>query len=159
MQSSTFSKILATALLSCFLFSCGKGKVFSEYKSIDADKGWKKEDKITFEVNIEDVASFYNAYVNVRHADAYPFRNLYVFLTTEYPDGRMEKDTLECVLADEKNHWKGEGAGDLWDNSILLQSNMRFPAPGKYKFTYEHGMRIDPVPLILDMGLTIEKAQ
>ena len=140
------------------LFSCGKGKIFSEYKSIDEHNGWSRKEKITFEPEIKDTVNRYNVFVNVRHASVYQFRNLYVFLTTEYPDGRKEIDTLNCLLADDQNKWLGDGAGDLWDNSILLESDVRFPKAGKYKFTYEQGMRVDPLPMILDMGLTIERA-
>lgn len=139
--------------------SCSKNQVFSEYKSIDAETGWKVEDRKTFEVEIKDSESRYNVYVNVRQGDAYPYRNLFLYLTTEYPDGKKVKDTLECILADENNRWLGEGAGDLWDNTILFKQNARFPMPGKYKFTYEHAMRVDPLPMILDVGLTIEKAE
>jgi gliding motility-associated lipoprotein GldH len=158
MKSVVFKTIclLAVAVLAV---SCGKGKIYSEYKSIDPEKGWSQNDSVVFEPEINDLDGLFNVYVNVRHADTYPYRNLYIFLTTIYPDGRQMTDTLECMLADEQNHWKGNGAGDLWDNSILLKSNIRFPLKGKYKFIYVHGMRVDPLPQVLDVGLTIENAK
>jgi gliding motility-associated lipoprotein GldH len=151
-------KSLFMTLPLLLLFSCGKGKIFTEYKTV-GENGWERKNKIVFEPEIKDNSSAYNIYVNVRHDDSYAYRNLYIFLTTEYPDGRKELDTLECTLADEKNHWLGKGAGDLWDNSILMETNVRFPIPGKYKFTFEQGMRIDPVPMIMDVGLTIENGE
>ncbi|MBC7864242.1 MAG: gliding motility lipoprotein GldH [Bacteroidia bacterium] len=151
--------ISGIALSVIFISSCGKKSVFSEYKSIDAEKGWAKDNRISFDVNIDDTISRYNVYVNVRQGDVYQFRNLFVFLVTEYPDGRKVKDTLECLLADDKNQWMGEGAGDLWDNTIPFKGNAKFPVKGKYKFTYEQAMRVDPLPMIKDMGLTIDKAE
>lgn len=151
--------LVAGALIALTFMSCGRGKLYSEYRSVDAESGWKLSDTVVFTPEITDVTGSYNVYVNVRHADSYPYRNLYIFLTTVYPDGRQVKDTLECVLADEQHHWTGDGAGDLWDNSVLLKANVRFPVAGKYKFIYEHGMRVDPVPAILDLGLTIENAE
>jgi gliding motility-associated lipoprotein GldH len=147
---------IAFALL---LVSCGSGKLYTEYKTVDENTGWSRKDKMVFEPEIKDTVNLYNVFVNVRHGSIYPYRNLYVFLTTDYPDGRKEVDTLNCILADDQNKWLGDGAGDLWDNSILLESNVRFPKAGKYKFTYEQGMRIDPLPMILDMGLTIERVE
>ena len=158
LQKKTYS-VIGVFLLSVFLCSCGKGKIFTEYKKIDEDKGWSRKDKIIFEPEIKDTVNVYNVFVNVRHSSVYAYRNLYIFLTTEYPDGRKEIDTLNCRLADDQNKWLGDGAGDLWDNSILLEPNVRFPKAGKYKFTYEQGMRVDPLPMILDVGLTIEKAE
>jgi len=69
------------------------------------------------------------------------------------------------LLADEKGNWLGSGAGDLWDNSILFKKNTKFPLKGKYTFTFEQAMRygdqaaIDPLPFILDVGITIEKSK
>ena len=157
MKSFIFKTVGLFSLIA-FAASCGKGKIYSEYKTIDSEKGWSRNDTIVFEPEITDLEGFYNVYVNVRHADSYPYRNLFIFLTTVYPDGRRMNDTLECMLADEQNHWKGDGAGDLWDNAILLKSNIHFPMQGKYKFIYRHGMRDEPLPMVLDVGLTIEKA-
>ena len=152
-----FFDIILIILLGFSTFSCGNEKIFIEYQSIDETKGWLKTDKKIFTPEIKDTLGVYDIFVHVRHADSYPYRNLYIFLTTEFPNGKKESDTLECMLANEKNQWLGSGAGDLWDNAILLKSDVQFPLSGKYRFTFEQGMRMDPVPLILDVGLSIEK--
>jgi len=103
-------------------------------------------------------------YINVRNAESYPFRNLFLFLHTTYPKGTKTTDTIECILADEKGKWLGSGMGDLYDNSIIFKKNSRFRQTGNYKFAFEQAMRygdkniIDPLPLIMDVGITIEKS-
>ncbi|MFL5754458.1 MAG: gliding motility lipoprotein GldH [Bacteroidia bacterium] len=157
--------ILLSSLALLLLLSCNKSTVYSKYESIDVDKGWAKGQQIKFEVDIKDTVSRNNVFINVRNADSYPFRNLFLFLHTTYPDGNVKTDTLECLLSDEKGQWLGKGAGDLWDNTIPFKRNVRFPMAGKYVFSFEQAMRsgdktaIDPLPLILDIGLTIEKAE
>lgn len=147
------------------LFSCNSNVVFSDNKSIPEDEGWAKKNKLSFEVEIQDTESRHDVYINVRNADTYMYRNLFMFLETKYPDGNSKLDTLECLLADEKGNWLGSGAGDLWDNSILFKKNTKFPVKGKYTFTFEQAMRygdqaaIDPLPFILDVGITIEKSK
>ncbi|MDF2447774.1 MAG: gldH [Bacteroidota bacterium] len=142
-----------------FLFSsCNKNVVFSDYTKLP-DEGWRTENHLKFEVNIEDNSPLYNVYLNVRHADSYPYANLFVFLTTTYPDGKMSVDTLECIFADKKGKWVGDGAGDLWDNKIPLKKNLKFPKAGKYTFSFEQGMRSNPLPLILDFGMRVEKSE
>jgi gliding motility-associated lipoprotein GldH len=148
---------LAGIFFILFFSSC-KNSVYSEYKSIPEKEGWRQANKITFEVDIKDTESRHNVFVNIRQADGYPFKNLFLFLTTEYPGGKKKTDTLECILADDRNRWIGEGAGDLWDNTILFKQNVVFPVQGKYKFTFEQAMRVDPLPMIMDVGLSIEKA-
>ena len=71
----------------------------------------------------------------------------------------MSNDTLECILADEKGKWLGNGLGDIYDNQILFKKNVRFPLAGKYTFEIQHGMRADIVPLIMDVGLRIAKTE
>jgi gliding motility-associated lipoprotein GldH len=156
---------LLVILFVLVLSACNNNVVYSEYKNIDVDKGWAVKDKITLEADIEDTESRHDVYINVRNADSYQFRNLFVFLHTTYPDGKMSTDTLECILSDERGNWLGKGAGDLWDNTIPFKKNTQFKQKGKYKFTFEQAMRygsaavIDPLPMILDIGITIEKSK
>jgi len=165
MIKRTTTTLLLSSLLLFLVTSCGNSTVFSKYESIDVDKGWSKDQQIKFEVDITDTVSLNNVFINVRNADSYPYRNLFLFLHTTYPDGNKKTDTLECLLSDEKGQWLGKGAGDLWDNTIPFKRNVKFPVAGKYIFSFEQAMRagdktaIDPLPLILDIGITIEKAE
>ena len=140
------------------MISCNKNVVFSEYTKLP-EEGWKTDNKLKFEVEIKDNNVLHTVFLNVRHADSYPYSYLFVFLTTTYPNGKISVDTLECILANKKGEWVGDGAGDLWDNKIPLKKNLRFPQTGKYTFSFEQGMRSNPLPLILDFGMTIEKAE
>lgn len=150
---------LTVCILLCGLFvSCNKNVVFSEYKKLP-EEGWRISNKLSYDVVIDDNTKYHNVFLTVRHADSYPYSNLYVFLTTTYPDGKKSLDTLECILANKKGEWQGDGAGDIWDNKIPLKQNLRFPKTGKYNFTFEQGMRSDPLPMILDFGMVIEKVQ
>jgi len=82
-----------------------------------------------------------------------------LFIKTVFPNGKFSNDTLECVLADEKGKWLGTGLGDIYDNQIPFKRNVRFPMAGTYRFEIEQGMRTETVPLIMDVGLRIEKAE
>lgn len=153
-----FFMLASFCLLSVLFASCNKNVVFSEYTKIP-EEGWKTENKLTYTVDIVDNKPNHNVFLTVRHADSYPFSNLFVFLTTTYPNGKISVDTLECLLANKKGEWQGDGAGDLWDNKIPLKQNLIFPQAGKYTFTFEQGMRTNPLPLILDFGMVIEKVE
>ena len=153
-----FFVLASFCLLSVLFASCNKNVVFSEYTKIP-EECWKTENKLTYTVDIADNKPYHNVFLTVRHADAYPFSNLFVFLTTTYPNGKISVDTLECILANKKGEWQGDGAGDLWDNKIPLKQNLIFPQAGKYTFTFEQGMRTNPLPLILDFGMVVEKVK
>ncbi len=161
MKNASQSKIAISILLlfSSLLFSsCDSARIFEKNQDLP-EEGWTKDDIIKFDVDIKDPSTPANFYANVRNADGYPFNNLYLFIKTTFPNGKMSNDTLECVLADEKGKWLGNGLGDIYDNQILFKRNVRFPIAGVYKFEIQHGMRVEPVLLIMDVGLRIEKAQ
>jgi gliding motility-associated lipoprotein GldH len=143
-------------LLPTFFISCDSKRVFEENKEI-SDVIWDANEKISFEVPITDTTTPNNLFINVRNADDYPYSNLYLFITTTFPNGKLSKDTLECILADDQGNWLGSGLGDLWDNQIPFKKNVRFPVSGKYTFEIEQAMRKDKLPLIVDVGLRIEK--
>lgn len=141
-----------------FFTSCDRARIFEKNLEIP-ETGWKADNILKFDVDIKDASTPTNFYVNVRNADGYPYSNIYLFIKTKFPNGKMSNDTLECILADEKGKWLGNGLGDIYDNQILFKKNVRFPLAGKYTFEIQHGMRADIVPLIMDVGLRIAKAE
>jgi len=140
------------------LSSCDSSRIFEKNVEIP-EAGWNINNKIKFDVDITEPAIPTNFYINVRNADGYPYNDLYLFIKTTFPDGKMSNDTFECTLADENGKWLGKGMGDIYDNQIPFKRNIRFPTAGKYSFEIQHGMRLETVPLILDIGLRIEKAE
>ena len=153
------SAVLPLVLLCMFFFSsCDNSRVFEQNQTIP-ESGWASDNSLKFEVDIKDPSTPTNFYINVRHADGYPYSNLFLFIKTTFPNGKFSNDTLECVLADEKGKWLGSGLGDIYDNQIPFKRNVRFPLPGKYLFELQHGMRSSIIPLIMDVGLRIEKAE
>lgn len=154
--------ILKQAALFCLaiflLSSCNNNVVYSKYQKFNENE-WYAKDKAVFDLEITDTVTLNNISLMVRHADAYPYRNLFVFVTTKYPDGKVLTDTMEVILSDEKGKWQGSGAGDIFDFKVPIKKNVRFPLAGKYQFSFEQGMRVDPLPLIMDFGFEIEKSK
>jgi gliding motility-associated lipoprotein GldH len=149
----------STLLVLCgLLSSCDKSRIFEENKAIP-ESGWDSSNVVSFQVDITDPATPANFYVNVRNADGYPYSNLFLFVTTKFPNGKKATDTLECTLADENGKWLGKGVGDIYDNRIPFKRNVRFPLAGTYTFDIMQGMRTNNVPLIMDIGLRIEKSE
>jgi gliding motility-associated lipoprotein GldH len=148
--------LLLTFLL--FFASCNNNVVYSEYHTFKNDE-WRSSEKAIFDVEITDTQALNNISLMVRHADAYPYSNLILFVTSKYPDGKITRDTMEVVLSTHKGEWQGSGAGDIFDYKVPVKKNVRFPLAGKYQFIFEHGMRVDPLPLIMDFGFEIEKSR
>ena len=123
-------------VLAVFFCSCNKNVVYSKYQTFKENE-WFAKDKATFDVEITDTETLNNINLMVRHADTYPYSNLFVFVTTKYPDGKILTDTMEIVLANQKGEWQGSGAGDIYDLKVPVKKNIRFPLAGKYQFSFE----------------------
>ncbi len=137
--------------------SCDSKRIFEENKEINGYV-WDIKDVKLFEVTVADTVTQNNFFINVRNADSYPFSNLYLFIKTTFPNGKFSHDTLECKLANDEGRWLGRGLGDIWDNQIPFKKAKRFPLKGKYTFQIEQGMRATKLPMIMDIGIRIEKA-
>ena len=156
-MKKVFLLIILFFTVSLFFFSCDSNRIFEENKSL-ADNFWERNNKISFEANIDDTNLIYNVYINIRNGSAYAYSNLYIFLVTKMPDGKVSKDTLNCYLQDQTGHWAGKGLGDAWESRILFKPMVKFNQKGKFVFEYEQGMREEKLSGIMDVGLRIEKA-
>ena len=139
-----------------FLSSCGFNYTYNERVSIN-DSKWYKDEVAHFEVMINDSLSNQNFYLNLRNNTDYRYSNLFVFMTTHFPNGNTTRDTIECLLADQSGRWLGKGWGNIKENEILLKSGLRFPLTGKYEFYIQQAMRDDILEGIESVALIIEK--
>jgi len=140
------------------LTSCDPNRVIDENKELP-EYIWDRANQVQFKVDILDTVSPHNMYINIRNADGFPYSNLYVFIHSTFPNGEKLTDTLECVLADGNGKWLGSGMGDIYDNQIPFKRNVRFKQAGSYTFELEQGMRLEKLPLMMDVGIRIEKAK
>lgn len=141
-----------------FLNACNTGVVIDKFKKIE-NGTWRSSDIVRFSVPVEDTLQMYDFYINIRNTNDYAFSNLYVFMKTFYPDGKISADTLEFFLADPQGKWLGSGSGKLIDNRILFSKNIRFPMAGIYSFEFEQAMREEELKGIENFGIRIEKSQ
>lgn len=149
----SFVLILTSLIL---LSSCNSNVIFSDSKVINK-KTWSLTDIPSFKVQITDTINSNNVIFTLRTGSSYPFRNIYLFITTTSPDGKSITDTLQYKLADEKGNWLGKGFGDIHELNLTYKTNVYFPVKGIYQFNIQHGMRIEDLKGVYDIGLRVEK--
>jgi gliding motility-associated lipoprotein GldH len=140
-----------------FLLSACNSKVVYTNSQAMAEETWKLMDITAFKVPITDTLYSNNVFFTIRNGSSYPFRNIYLFVTTISPDGKKITDTLQYNLADEKGKWYGKGFGDIHELNLPYKSNVYFPLKGTYEFKIQHGMRVENLKGVYDFGLRIEK--
>jgi len=139
-----------------FLMSCGRNVVFTDSLAMQG-KTWRHRDIPVFNIPIKDTLNSNNIYFIIRTGSSYPYRNIYLFVTTTAPDGKSLTDTLQYDLADEKGNWYGKGFGDIHELKLPYKSNVFFPVSGVYEINIQHGMRIEDLKGVYDFGLRVEK--
>src|SRR5205809_462241 len=112
---------------------CDKNRVFEKNRDIK-DYTWDSKNKASFTFDIQDTTLLYNIYVNIRHTDFYQFSNIWLMVRTTFPDGKQMTKRIEIPLANAEGAWFGEGLGDIWDVSHLIQQGAFFSKAGKYTF-------------------------
>ena len=157
MYKHSLANFLTIITVACFLFSCDKNTVYSEYQHI-RNKTWNKQDEYFFSFIIKDNTVAYNISLLLRNNDMYPYQNIWLFHDELQPSETSVKDTVEFSLADDFGKWKGKGFS-LFQNQITIKNNYLFTDTGKYTIGIRHGMRNDELKGIEDIGLLIEKSQ
>ncbi|NSW45033.1 MAG: gliding motility lipoprotein GldH [Bacteroidales bacterium] len=163
LQLSSFlnlKNIKWTLILFCFFvvifYSCSDNALYEKNQNIP-HKTWDRKNILQFKVNITDTLNPYKIFINIRNNGLYARRNLYMFITVISPKGNELRDTVNCILADEKGKWYGKSnLGDLYFNKFLYKSNVLFPYSGTYTFKLEQAMRTEKLEHIEDVGIRIE---
>jgi gliding motility-associated lipoprotein GldH len=153
MRNSVF--VFGLALI-CLFASCDSTRIFEDNQSIE-NSIWNAKKPVVFGVDVDDTITACNFYFNIRHAEAYPFSNLYVFLNTKFPNGKMARDTVELILQNQNGKWSGSGLGDIWDCQIRFKQNLRFPMKGRYEFSVIQAMQMENLPAVMEVGMRIER--
>lgn len=148
---------LATIAVAFFLISCGNDVLIDDNLAYE-HAYWPVNEKYVLSFDQPDTVSTYNFFITLRNTEDYPYRNIYVFLTTVFPDGKSTLDTINCPLADYRGKWLGKGFGGVYDNRIIYMHNTRFTQAGSYKIKMEQAMRNKKLPGIKSVGIRIEKS-
>lgn len=147
-------------LAAILLFSCDKKRVFDEYKSVGS--AWHKDSIITFDLPILDSTKRYNAFVNIRDNNNYPFNNLFLIVSMEMPNGFTKVDTLEYQMAEPDGTLLGNGFSDIKESKLYYKEDVKFR--GKYKVHIKQAVRqsgkipgVEALQGITDVGFRIEQ--
>ncbi len=154
-QINKYFLILVLACATC-LMSCNRNVIYTDTHDMQG-RIWKLTDTPIFEVTVNDTVTRNNVIFTIRTGPSYPFRNIYLFVSTTSPDGKTITDTLQYYLADTKGNWYGKGFGDIHELNLPYKSDVYFPVKGTYRFRVQHGMRTEDLKGVYDFGLRIEK--
>ncbi|MBR3529272.1 MAG: gliding motility lipoprotein GldH [Bacteroidales bacterium] len=147
---------LIALLIGLLVFAACDSKVFYDETCRVDEQGWNMDDKLVYNIDVDDTAQTYLCCLDVRVRNDYPYSNIYFFLSTVYPNGDVAVDTnIEFQLAAPDGKWMGREQGRYVDGRYPF-CYFRFPERGSYQFVLRHAMRDTLLRGVKDVGLHIE---
>lgn len=140
------------------LIACTGNDVYNSYIALP-NTGWGQDSLAVFRTHIDDASLPYDISFQIRNESNYKYANLWLFIDVISPDGELQRDTVECILAHNDGTWIGSGWGSLYSIQCPYRAHTRFAKPGNYTFRISHGMRDDDIKGIHSLGLRITKNQ
>jgi gliding motility-associated lipoprotein GldH len=137
------------------LTSCFGGS--EEVYMASVDGVWKKNEAKKIEFEVKDSQIPKNIIFVVRNNNDYPYSNLFLISTIKGDKNKVLKiDTVNYILAKPNGEWLGSGFGATKEILFQYKVGYRFPANGKYRVEVKHGMRMNTLPGIEDLGVKLE---
>ena len=153
---SSLMLILLTLILH-LLSGCNRySVVYEEYTKFD-DLSWNRFDLLTFEMQVEDIASPYNIFLTVRHIPEVPYEELNLNFTIFAPGGDMRTTDYTIEFYDIDGKKRSDCLGDLCDLQLLLREGFRFNEQGLVRFELENKYTKVELPGIIEVGLMVQK--
>ena len=134
--------------------SCRRTDVYNEYTDLP-HTGWHQDTTVRFQVSVSDTVSWQNILINIRHTSQYPYQNLWLFVHSASPSGRIQRDTIACYLADNHGRWLGTRYPSTFEMPVLYMQHIQFPENGLYQFEIYQAMRDSVVKGISSIGLQV----
>ncbi len=147
---------IITGVFMLFLFSCHDNTIYNEQVEIPSDS-WHKDSLAAFRFTIDDNSVPYSIILDIENNNQYPRSNIWFFITTVSPEGKSLRDTFECSLAEASGKWLGSKSPDGWENHIYYKQHVGFPQTGTYHISLQQAMRMDKLPGVESVGITIKK--
>ncbi len=135
--------------------SCGPNYIYQKKHEFEADQ-WSYADTINFVVDIPDTLSIYNLYLEVKHSTDFSYQNLYANIYTQFPGGERLKELASLELSNNGGLWMGKCTSKYCTLNIPIQKGAYFNVPGKYTFTLEQFMRVNPIQGIKSFAFRVE---
>lgn len=151
--TKAMKKSLLIAITSLLLVSCQGDIVYTAFNTLP-HVGWEVDSNLCYQPIITDSTADYQMLLTIRHTDAYPYQNLWLFVDVQKDSIHITRDTIECNMANERGEWLGGGLS-IRELPLLYHNNYRFDNSGAYQISITQGMRNDTLIGITEVGVKI----
>lgn len=137
------------------LSACGEGVHYDKSYAFE-NRQWDISNKPRFEVKIDDITQAYDFQISFRTTTDYPYKNMWIFLNTETPEGLKVREPYELKIMDDQGNWLGKNSGSMVETSLLFRNRV-FSKKGTYTYTIEQGITESVLKEVSDLNFSVVK--
>lgn len=142
--------------LAVSLWSCTNNVAYNSFQDLE-DGNWLYDSTTVFNFSVDNASSPYDLNYNVRYNLDYPYYNLYVKYELMDDQGKLLRASMQEANLMHPDTGVPLGSGEsIFDSQLSLLDDYKFPTEGKYQFKIRQYMRVDTLPGILAVGVTLE---
>lgn len=152
-------KLLYALLFACLLTACQNNRVYCSYHSVSFEKGWYKQDTLSYELPQHLHPETYRLEINIRNFGNYPYRDIWLSVSQNWKDSLTYKtDTIHLYLADEEGRQLDGGTtGNLHQHTYVYDKPFEILHPSSARLHIVHLMRTPSLMGISDVGVCLIK--
>jgi gliding motility-associated lipoprotein GldH len=146
------------------VMACDTENNVGEMKSIIG--GWNMNDEIQFTLPPLDSLKKYDVFLHLRNTNEYPYNNIFLIVSMNFPHGKTVTDTLEYRMAAADGTWLGNGIGDVKESKLWYKEGVTFFESGNYSLTVSQAVRnngnvggVSKLKGITEVGYSIREAK
>ncbi len=138
------------------VWGCGPNVIFEKSVNIP-EGGWHKDTVAVFKSEVSELEQASHLLLQVKNTNVYGYSNIWFFVDAVSPSGHVQRDTLECPLANAAGDWYGKSSwgAKTFKSTHPYKLNIRFPEKGLYKYYVVQGMRDTVLTGIAGVGIKI----
>ena len=144
-------------LLGVFIVSCGPKTIFE--KSYDIVNPWTYDQSYTYDFEIADTSKPYDLILSVSHLEDFGYENMYIKVTTTFPNGKSVVHPLSLQLANSLGNWLGECSRGQCTTELAMSLKSYYKVPGTYKIKFDQLTRDKNVSGISSLKMQIIESQ
>ena len=146
------ARIAAVMLIITLLPACKNKSAYLHFETLPTE-GWHQDSVLRYVLTTEDSQGVYDLMFHIRHTPAYPYQNMWLFVTRTSGEVR-QTDTLELYLADGRGAWLGNGRNGLITMPVIYDEQVRLGGD-TMTITIQHGMRDSMLRGVQDVGVEL----
>ncbi len=133
-----------------------QNRLFEDYSNV-SEQGWHQDSIVQFSFEVPQVEEQFDISVTLRNRLTYPYTNLYVEYRLLNAEGnQVSRELEEVILFDPKTGKPlGSGMSDVFDHEHLMLQDFNFPNAGTYTIQFQQYMRMEMLPDIISVGVSV----